>query len=215
MKTETKILIAVLLISTILVIGAILLLGKSDQTKKNVNEEPTLNIDYSRGEKIGSDSAKVKLVEFSDLQCPACKIAEPAIKQVIDKNQGKLQFIYRHFPLMQHIHSRKAANFAEYAASQGKFWEIHDKLFETQEEWDKLADPTDYFVSLGSQFGLDKAKAQEAISKKLYEDKINADVAEANRLGVDATPTFYLNGRKLQLQSFTDLESIVSQELQK
>ena len=215
MNTETKVLAGVLLISTILVIGAVFLFGESDQTNKTSTDQQVLNIDYSKGQKIGSDSAKVKLVEFSDLQCPACKAVEPYIKQVREKYKNDFQFIYRHFPLMQHIHSKKAANFAEYAAIEGKFWEIHDKLFETQEEWSKLSNPTDYFANLGSQFGLDKDKIKEAVSKGLYDNKINEDTKEANSLKVDATPTLYLNGKKLNMQNFSDIETAVSEELKK
>src|SRR3989344_4266800 len=204
MKTETKILIGVLISCLVLVLGAVFFLGRSENGG-NLGNTQTLNIDYSKGEKIGSDSAKVKLVEFSDLQCPACKAAEPIVKQVVEKNKdNSFQFIYRHFPLTQHIHSRKAANFVEYAQTQGKFWEVHDKLFETQDSWSTLSDPSDYFVNLGAQFGLDKDKIKEAISKGEFDQKINDDLAEGNRVGVDATPTFYMNGKKLNLQNFTD-----------
>lgn len=215
MNTETKILGLVLIFSTVLVVGAVILFGKSEQANPASKIEQVVNIDYSKGQKIGSDSAKVKLVEFSDLQCPACKAVEPVVKQTVEKNKDKIQFIYRHFPLMQHVHSRKAANFAEYAASEGKFWEVHDKLFETQEDWSKLSDPTEYFANLGSQFGLNKDKIKEAVSKGLYDSKINDDTKEANRLGVNATPTFYLNSKKLNMQNFSDIETAISEELKK
>lgn len=214
MKTETKILVGVLIFCLVLVLGAVFILGRSGNNPVDV-AQTAVNIDYAKGEKIGSDSAKVKLVEFSDLQCPACKAAEPFVKQVVEKNKdNSFQFIYRHFPLTQHIHSKKAANFAEYAATQGKFWEVHDKLFTTQEEWSSLSDPSDYFADLGSQFGLDKNKIKEAISKSIYDQKINDDLAEGNRVGVDATPTFYLNGKKLRLQSFTGIDIEVAKALQ-
>lgn len=213
MKSETKLLLGVLISCLVLVLGAVFLLGKGGSN--NIDSIQALSIDYSKGEKIGSDSAKVRLVEFSDLQCPACKSAEPFVKQTVEKNKNNsFQFIYRHFPLTQHVHSRKAANFAEYANSQNKFWEIHDKLFATQDEWASLPDPTEYFANLGSGFGLDKDKIKEAISKSLFDQKINDDQSEGTRLGVDATPTFYLNGKKLRLQSFTELDSAVSKELQ-
>ena len=96
----------------------------------------------------------------------------------------------------------------------GKFWEVHDKLFETQDEWAALADPIDYFADMGSQFGLDKDKIKEAISKGLFDQKINDDQTDGNILGVNSTPTFYLNGKKLRLQSFAELDSLVTKELQ-
>lgn len=215
MKTETKLLTGVLIFCLVLVLGAVFILGRGGNTPSLDNTQ-VLNIDYSKGEKIGSDSAKVKLTEFSDLQCPACKAAEPIVKQIVEKNKdNSFQFIYRHFPLTQHIHSRKAANFAEYAQTQGKFWEIHDKLFETQDSWSSLPDPLDYFADLGSQFGLDKDKIKEAVSRGEFDQKINDDLAEGNRVGVDATPTFYMNGKKLSLQSFSDIDLAIANELKK
>ena len=213
MRSETKLLGGVLIVSVLLIIGAVLLLGKGSSPVSSPST--VINIDYSKGQKIGSDSAKVKLAEFSDLQCPACKSAEPYVQQIRNKYQENFQFIYFHFPLMQHPHARKAANFAEYAATQNKFWEIHDKLFETQDSWSPLSDPTDYFAELGSQIGLDKDKIKEAISKSSYEQKINDGLTEGNIARVDATPTFYINGKKLKLQSFNDLDVAVAQELNK
>lgn len=213
MNTETKILAGTLLVSLVIVVGAVFFFSKSSSTTPSENTQ-VINLDYSKGQKIGSDSAKVKLAEFSDLQCPACKAAEPFVKQIREKYQKNFQFIYFHFPLMQHVHSKKAANFAEYAATQGKFWEIHDKLFETQDSWSALSDPTDYFTQLGAQFGLDKDKIKESVNKSPFAQRIDDDLAEGAKAGVNATPSFYLNGKKLNLQSFLELDSAVSKELQ-
>ncbi|MBI2600257.1 thioredoxin domain-containing protein [Candidatus Daviesbacteria bacterium] len=212
MSRETKILGAILIFSLVLIIGAVFLLGKSEQTPNE--DSKSINIDYSKGQKIGSDSAKVKLVEFSDFQCPACQAAQPFVKQAIE-NKDNIQFIYRHFPLNQHVHARKAANFAEYAATEGKFWPVHDKLFETQQEWSQLADVSDYFANLGTQFGLDGAKIKEAIAKDQYAVRIDEDIAAARVYRVNSTPSFFLNGRKLNLLNFADLENLVDQELKK
>ena len=210
MKTETKILIGIFIFSLVLILGAIFFLGKET---KNVTSDTIVNIDYSKGQKIGSDSAKVKMVEYSDLQCPACKAVEPFVKQVREKYKDNLQFVYKHFPLMQHPFARKAANFAEYAGTENKFWEIHDKLFETQDDWSKLSDPTEYFVKLGLQFGLDENKIKEAISKLPYNKLIDENLAEGQRIGVDATPTIYINNKKLILKSFSDIDAKIAQEL--
>lgn len=212
MNKETKILGAILIFSAVLIIGAVFLLGKGDQSP--VQNGQVINIDYSKGQKIGSDSAKVKLVEFSDFQCPACQAAQPFVNQAIE-NKDDVQFIYRHFPLTQHAHAREAVNFAEYAATEGEFWPVHDKLFETQEEWSQLADVSDYFANLGTQFGLGGAKVKEAITKDQYATRINEDIAAAQAYRVNSTPTFFLNGRKLNLVNFAELESLVDQELKK
>lgn len=211
MNKETKILGAILIFSVVLIIGAVFLLDKGDQSP--VQNGQVINIDYSKGQKIGSDSARVKLVEFSDLQCPACKAVEPFVKQAVEKNKDNVQLIYRHFPLTQHVHSKEAANLAEYAALEGKFWPVHDKLFETQEEWSGLTNVLDYFVNLGTQFGLDGAKIKEAITKDQFAAKIQEDIAAGQAYGVNATPTFFLNGRKLNLINFSDLENLVDQEI--
>lgn len=209
MNKETKILGAILIFSVVLIIGAVFLLDKGDQSP--VQNGQVINIDYSKGQKIGSDSAKVKLVEFSDFQCPACQAAQPFVKQAIE-DKDDVQFIYRHFPLTRHVHAREAANFAEYAALEGKFWPVHDKLFETQEEWSELTDASDYFANLGTQFGLDGAKVKEAITKDQFATRINEDLAAGRVYRVNATPTFFLNGRKLNLLNFAELESLVNQE---
>lgn len=212
-KTETKVLIGVLIGSLVLLSGAVVILSKP---KPTINSS-VLEIDYSGGQKIGSDSAKVKLVEFSDFQCPACLAYEPTVRAVISENKDNpnFQFIYRHFPLTQHIHSREAANLAEYAAGQGKFWQMHGKLFETQDEWSSLPDVSDFFADLAKQLSLDEAGARDAVAKSIFNDKINADVDEGQRLGLQATPTFYLNGRALDLKTIVDLKIQVEEELKK
>lgn len=212
-KTETKVLIGVLVASLVLLLGAVVILSKPKLTANS----PVLEIDYSRGQKIGSDSAKVKLVEFSDFQCPACLVYEPTVRAVIsgNKDNPNFQFIYRHFPLTQHIHSREAANLAEYAASQNKFWQMHDKLFETQDNWSNLPDVSDFFADLAKQLGLDEVRARDAVAKSIFNDKINTDIAEGQKLGLQATPTFYLNGRALDLKFVADLKIQVEEELKK
>src|SRR3989344_6569858 len=132
MKTETKVLSGFLIAIAALLLGGVFFLSKNNPNAQVTSDGTVYQIDYSKGYKIGSDSAKVKVVEFSDFECPACKAAEPAIKNVISSNGDNVQFIYRHFPLPQHLNGKIAAAFAEAAGEQGKFWEAHDKLFETQ-----------------------------------------------------------------------------------
>lgn len=214
MKTETKVLGIGLLITAAVLIGGILLL--SGGSKPSVGSNTTYQIDYSTGQKIGSDSAKVKLVEFSDLQCPACKAAEPSAREVISSfPPDKLQFVYKHFPLTAHKWSRQAANAAEAAGAQGKFWQMHDALFDSQDQWSNLADPKPYFIDIAKNLGLDINKFQQDLDKNTYADKVESQVQEGFKVGVNATPTFYLNGQKLSLTSFGQLKEVVGQEVLK
>lgn len=224
MNTEAKILGIIGLITAIILVGGIFFLTKSgSSSSSDVLSAETVNIDYSKGEKIGSDSAKVKLVEFADFQCPACASAEPTIKEIINARYDNFQYIFRYFPLAQHKNAQAAANFAKFASannepgsSSNKFWEVSYKLFETQSQWENLGDPSDFFANIAGELGLDKTAAKEAVTKQMYKDQIQADVNEGSTIGVDSTPTFYLNGHKLNLtKGYQEVKALVEQELKK
>lgn len=215
MKTETKVLLGFLLATITIIVGAVMLLSRNQPSVQRTDQGVIYEIDYSKGQKIGSDSAKLRLVEFSDLQCPACAAAQPVVKEVLASNKDNIQLIYRHFPLPQHLNAKKAINAAEAAGEQGKFQEMHNKLFETQNNWSQLPDPTAYFLGLAKEFGLDEQKIKEAIEKNSFEEKIKEDQQEGNKLQVNSTPTFFLNGKKLSLSSLADLKSEVEKELLK
>lgn len=212
MKTETVVFTSILSLTVVLLAVGIFLLNKTSP-KTLVNNE-VYQIDYSKGQRIGSDSAKVKLVEFSDFQCPACKGAQPFVEKLIAENDSNFQFIYRHYPLSQHINAKAAAAAAEEAGVQGKFWEMHDKLFETQEKWEGLASPNDFFGNLAKELGLDENRVKDAITGNKFNDIIQEDLNDGNSYGLNATPTFYLNGKKLELANYTQLETQVKKALQ-
>lgn len=213
MHSETKILGGILLLFVVLITGAVIILSRSSSKVIVDDGVKGVNIDYEKGQKIGSSSANLKLVEFSDFQCPACKAAEPAIKEILATYPDQVQFIYRHFPLPQHKNAKAAAIIAEEAAKSGKFWQMHDLLFETQENWSNLADPIDYFADLAARLELDKEQVKKALLDRPYERKINEDIADGQNLGVTSTPTFFLNGKKLTLKSFNDLKTAVELQL--
>lgn len=156
----------------------------------------------------GNKDAQDYLVEFSDLQCPACKSFAPEVKAVVEKNKDKLLFAYRHFPLQQHPQAVPAALAAEAAGEQGKFWEMHDYIFENQESLSE-----EFLLGAWEKVGLEKEKYQKAIKEKTYEDKVNKDFSDGSKFGVSSTPTFYLNGQKLDLFSQKDLESAVAKAI--
>ncbi len=216
MNNETKVLGGILIGSIILIVGAVFMLSRNQAAVEETDQGLVYQINYSKGEKLGTDSAKVKLVEFSDFQCPACGSAEPDVHKVRESTaSGNFQFIYRHYPLPQHLNAKPASNLAIYAASKGKFWQIHDRLFATQKDWENLPDPTDFFVGIAKEFGLNEVEARDSIKTQKYADIIQSEITDGNSYNVNSTPTFYLNGRKLNVKSFDDIQTEVDKELAK
>lgn len=217
MKTETKILGTILIFTAVILFGGIFLLSRQSTSTGSTGllSDKVLEIDYTKGQKIGTDSAKIKLVEFSDFQCPACAAVEPYLKNIRANYPTEVVFIYRHFPLPQHNWARPAAYVAEAAGQQGKFWEMHDKLFETQEQWIGLSDGKEFFLKLAKDLNLNEENVRKILDENVYKSKIDKDIAEGQRLGVSSTPTFYLNGRKLNFKTWSDIELTVAEELKK
>lgn len=151
--------------------------------------------DHVRGAKDG----KVTLVEFGDFQCPACGAWEPIVRQALSDNKDILKVTFRHFPLVQlHRNALLAAKATEAASLQGKFWEMHDIIYDKQEEWSESLNARQFFVTYANTLGLDTKKFADDIDSKAIEEKILAELKEGTRLGVQGTPTFFLNGKKLE-----------------
>lgn len=159
----------------------------------------------------GKAGAKVTLVEYSDFQCPACAQFYPVIKSVEQKFGNDIEFVYRYYPLPSHDKSQIAARAAEAAAIQGKFWEMHDKLFEGQNSWSSAADPVAIFTDYAVSLGINKDKFLSDMNSSSTKARIERDIQSGTDSGVDATPTFFLNGKKItNLQTYGDLESDVA-----
>jgi protein-disulfide isomerase len=146
-------------------------------------------------QKVGTNS-KVTIVEFGDFQCPACGAVHPLVKQVVDSNKDNVTFVFRNYPLSQHANAEIAAEAAEAAGAQGKYWEMYDKLFDKQADWSESKKPLEMFVSYAKDLGLDVTKFKQEVEDKKYSAKITGDQADGNVLGVNATPTFYIDGVK-------------------
>lgn len=192
LKAETLFFFGVVVVVLIAVGG--LFLTKSQPTDKATIDSVVRDDDYS----IGPKDAKVTLIEFADFQCPACKAAEPATQKLRDDYKDKVRFVFKQFPLPSHNNGLNAALASEAAGEQGKFWEFHSLLFEKQEEWSTLANPTTEFEKYAESLNLDVAKFSKAYKEKTYSDKINTDKSDGIGLGVSATPTFFLNGEKIE-----------------
>lgn len=152
----------------------------------------------------GNPDATVTLTEYSDFQCPACGQFHPVVKQLLEKYGDKIRFEYKHYPLPMHPLAPQAAMAAEAAGQQGKFFEMHDKLFENQKTWSVSQTPQTFFLQYAEELGLDKAKFVAQMKSSVLRDHINANKEEASKLGLTGTPTFYLNGQKMEFQSMED-----------
>lgn len=171
----------------------------------------------AQGWNQGNASAKVVLTEFGDFQCPACAKINPLIKdQLLPKYQEKVLFVFKNFPLDMHKNSWPAAQAAEAAGAQNKYWQMHDMLYEKQEEWAELANPNDKFVAYAREIGLDENKFKSDIEAKRYKDRIQADVDLGTALQLPGTPSFYVNGQPVNLQSgIKDIEAALDQAASK
>ena len=143
-----------------------------------------------RDHTLGPAKAAVTLVEYGDFECPHCRRAHPLIQRVLRQMGDALRFVFRHFPLAEaHPHARHAAEMAEAAAAQGKFWEMHDILFENQ---DALEDKD--LLTYAAKVGIDVQRAYKELTAGTYTRKVRDDFRGGVRSGVNGTPTFFING---------------------
>ncbi len=155
---------------------------------------------------VGKVDAPITLVEFADYECPACKAFSNSVKRVYETNRDVLRIVYRQFPLPQHTYARKAAEAAMIAKDMGKFEEYANKLYENSPQL-SVAD----LVQYADELGLDRTSFEAKLKNAEYTKYINEDMASGNKIGINATPTFFLNGKKMELSSFEDFEKQVNQ----
>ncbi|OGH26560.1 MAG: hypothetical protein A2186_02325 [Candidatus Levybacteria bacterium RIFOXYA1_FULL_41_10] len=165
----------------------------------------------------GSTSAKVTLVEYSDFQCPACAAYYPTVKKIKEAYKYKIVFVYRNFPLRQNHKNAEISARAGYAAhKQGKFWEMHDMLFENQGSWSGLNDPKDTFIEYAQKLGLDLEKFKTDINSSESKDFVTSQERQALSLGVNSTPTFFLNAKLLRVNAnYEEFKKVIDEELGK
>ncbi|HXE10064.1 MAG TPA: thioredoxin domain-containing protein [Verrucomicrobiae bacterium] len=154
----------------------------------------------------GQGKSGVTVVEYGDYECPYCGAAYPVMKQVVTDMNEQIKFQFRNYPLTQiHQNAFAGARAAEAASLQGKFWQMHDTLYDNQDPngktgWVASSDPLDqYFVGFARQIGLNVNQFKTDFNSTKVNDAINADQAEGNKLKIQGTPTFYINGKQTDL----------------
>jgi protein-disulfide isomerase len=143
-----------------------------------------------RDHALGPADAPVTLVEYGDFECPYCGMAHPIVTSVLERMGDTIRFIFRHFPLTQaHPHAEHAAEMAEAAAENGKFWEMHHLLYENQ---DALEDED--LIGYAAELGIDPEWATRALTGHAFAARVREDFMSGVRSGVNGTPTFFING---------------------
>lgn len=200
------------IIAIIVVFVGIFVLTGNNDSKSNSSGKGTASQHVS-----GKGQERVTLVEYGDYQCPYCGQYYPILKQVTEKFNDQITFQFRNFPLSNvHQNAFAASRAAEAAGLQGKFWEMHDKLYENQAAWSASSDPSVFFDQYASQLGLNVETFKKDSASSKVNDIINADMAEGNRLHVTATPTFFLDGKKIEVsQSVAAFEKVLKDAIAK
>ncbi len=172
----------------------------SSNTPPSIDDDPYL----------GSKGAKVVVIEFSDFECPACKRAEPVVKQLNAYYKDRILFVYRDFPIYQaHPFAQRAAEAAQCAFEQGKFWEMHDKLFENQDALDVSS-----LKRYAREIGLDGASFDSCFDSRKYQSEVEKDANDGVNAGVKGTPTFFINGKQFTGgRSLEEFRKIIDREL--
>jgi protein-disulfide isomerase len=176
-------------------------------------EAPRINVALEPTDpSVGNPSAPVTIVEFSDFQCPFCQRAAPTLKEVRAKYGDKVRVVWKDFPLTTiHPQAFKAAEAGRCAAEQNKFWELHDQMFGNQQ-----ALQPDNLKKYAADIGLDSGKFNECLDSSKYAEAVRNGVAAGQKLGVNSTPTLYINGRVLQgAQPLEAFSALIDDELAK
>ncbi len=205
------ILVVVLVIASI--VGIWYAAQNSDKkTVDNSNVMEVVEDDWTKG----NPDAKVVLVEYLDFECGACKAYYPLIGRLTKEYGDRILLVSRYFPLPGHKNAMTSAIAVEAAAQQGKYWEMHDMLFENQDTWsaERSANP-EVFVSYAEKLGLDIAQYKKDASSEEVENRVLRDKDSGVKAGVNGTPSYFLNGKKIQNpRGYDEFKALIDAELE-
>ena len=167
-------------------------LKKREEANKPLTDEKQASLIENAVATFGPTDAKVKIIEFSDFQCPFCSRAANSVTEIKKKYGDKVQFVFRQFPLSFHKQAHLAAEASMEAAEQGKFWEFHDKMFEHQRELER-----EKLEGYAKDVGLDLAKFKKALDSGAHKEAVDSDLKLGEEVAVTGTPTMFLNGKRV------------------
>ena len=173
-------------------------------------QPPVIQVSYDRARVRGDANAPITVVEFADFQCPFCSRVQPALKDVLAKYKGKVKLAYRDFPLAPiHPNAEIAAEASRCALAQGKYWEMHDAMLSDQSKLDEAA-----LVQTAAGLGMDQDAFASCLKSNRYREPVQQDFRAGSEAGVNATPSFFINGEFLGgVQSGSDFATIIDRQL--
>lgn len=183
----------------------------SSTTQLTVGDQEALK----SGGSVGNPSSSVVVTEFGDYQCPACAAWHVFVKDsLIPQYQDKILFVFKNYPLTKpHPNAQEASQAAEAARLQSKFWEMHNLLYETQNEWSSLKDPSSKFEEYAKRIGLNTDQWKKDKDSNVIKDVIKADIALGDKFNLPGTPSFVVNGKLIETNSEADLTNAINQAL--
>lgn len=200
-----------------LIVGAAFLLLKAQPAA----EAPSKPVDAKslvreNSHMTGKTDAKVTMVEFGDFQCPACGAVNEAVVETMKaySSNPNFNFVFRNFPLPQHQNALSSAEAVEAAGAQGKYWQMHELVYKNQAQWENSNTALDIFAGFAQQLGIDVSKFKSEVQANKYAAVIEADKNDGLALGVDSTPTFFINGEKhVGVLSAADFKKLIDEKL--
>ena len=209
--------VIVIIVAVAVAAGAAVYLSRQPDEPASTSATPT-HVDIKGGGHLrGPANASVTLVEFGDYQCPSCGAYHPLVKEVLNRYPQQVRLEYHHFPLITvNPNTMLASQAVEAAGDQGKFWEMHDAVFEHQNDWAGSPNPEPIFITLATGLGLDINKFMQGLRSPEIQQRILKDVERGQAAKVEATPTFFINGEQIHVRlSMEDFVQVIESHLHK
>jgi len=197
MSKAVKPLSIILLAVVVAVVGAVYLSRRPEEVPET-SAAPVLG--KGGGHFRGPEKAPITLVEFGDYSCPSCGAYHPVVKELLNRYPKQVRLEFHHYPLISiHPNAMAAALAVEAAGEQGRYWEMHDLIFEHQEEWSASPNPEPQFLALASRIGINSNDFMQAMRSPQLRDRVLQDVVRARDAKVDAVPTFFIDGERIHV----------------
>jgi protein-disulfide isomerase len=208
--------IAILAIGVAAALGIAMFLSGGEPEPTTTLSDAPIPIDYAGGGQTrGAENPAVTLVEYGDYECPHCADFHVVVSELMRRMPNELALEYHHYPLPVGPNSMTASLAAEAAGEQGRYWEMHDRIFETQRQWSGRPDGVEIFASMAGQLGLDTERFRQDLQSEEIQTRVLSDRLRGNALQISGTPTFFINGRRLDYlpSSVDEFEAIIRSQM--